>query len=134
MPNALALLGLNQFKKMERFNKYRKEIAKFYFENLKDSGFEIPKIPDDREHVFLRFTVKHPDAHQIIHQAWKKNLLIGDWYTSPIAPDDTKLDSVKYELGSCLKAEKLSKITLNLPTHINISKKEAQKIVDFLLK
>jgi len=134
MPNALALLALNQFKKMERLNEHRKEIAKFYFENLKDSGFEVSKIPDDREHVFLRFTVKHPNAHQIIHQAWKKNLLIGDWYTSPIAPDDTKLDSVKYELGSCLKAEKLSKITLNLPTHINISKKEAQKIVDFLLK
>ncbi len=132
MPNALAILALNQFKKLGRFNEHRKEIAKFYFEKLRDSDFGLPKVSDDREHVFLRFTVKYPNAHQIIKKAWKKNILIGDWYTSPIAPDDTKLDAVKYKLGSCPKAEKLSKITLNLPTHINISKKKAQKIIDFL--
>jgi len=132
MPNALALLALNQFKKLNRFNEHRKEIAKFYFENLRDSDFELPKIPAGREHIFLRFTVKHPNSHQIIKEAWKKNLLIGDWYTSPVAPDDTKLDALKYKLGSCPKAEKLSKVTLNLPTHINISKNEAQKIIVFL--
>ncbi len=132
MPNALALLALNQFKKLNRFNEHRKEITKFYFTNLRDSDFELPKIPADREHIFLRFTVKHPNSHQIIKRAWKKNLLIGDWYTSPVAPDDTKLDALKYKLGSCPKAEKLSKITLNLPSHINISKNKAQKIIDFV--
>jgi len=39
---------------------------------------------------------------------------------------------MKYVLGSCPVAENLSKITFNLPTHINISLKEAQRIVDFL--
>ena len=132
MPNALALLAQNQFKKLERFNKHRKEIADFYFENLRDSSFELPKVPNDREHGFLRFTVKHPKAHQIIKKAWQKNILIGDWYTTPIAPGDTKLRKLKYEIGMCPKAEKLAKQTLNLPTHINISLKQAQKIINFL--
>jgi dTDP-4-amino-4,6-dideoxygalactose transaminase len=35
-------------------------------------------------------------------------------------------------LGSCPKAEKLSRETFNLPTHINISQREAKKIIDFL--
>jgi len=39
-----------------------------------------------------------------------------------------------YIVGSCPTAEKLAKETLNLPTHINISKKEARKIVEFLKK
>lgn len=39
---------------------------------------------------------------------------------------------MQYISGSCPVAEKLAKETLNLPTHINISKEEAQKIVDFL--
>ena len=82
--------------------------------------------------MFLRFTVKHPKAHQIIKKAWKNNILIGDWYTSPIAPHDTNLDKLQYQLGSCPKAEKLAKETFNLPTHINISKEEAQKIITFL--
>jgi len=129
LPNALAELAFNQFKKLERFNNHRKEIANFYYNELKGTNFELPLAS---EQIYLRFTIKHPEAHKIIKKAWQKNILIGDWYTTPIAPHDTKLDKMKYIPGSCPKAERLSKETLNLPTHINISKKEAQKIVDFL--
>ena len=134
LPNALATLALNQFKKLEKFNSHRKEIANFYYNELKDSFFELPKKLNDRGHIFLRFTVKHPKAHQIIKRAWRKNILIGDWYTVPIAPYDTKPLKLQYQSGSCPKAEKLAKISLNLPTQINISKREAQKIVEFLKK
>jgi len=128
LPNALAALALNQFKKLEKFNNHRKEIADFYFQNLKNTSFDLP----EKEGIFLRFTIKHQQAHEIIKKAWQKNLLIGDWYDKVIAPHDTKLEKMHYQTGSCPKAEKLAKITLNLPTHINISEKEAQKIVDFL--
>ena len=149
LPSALACLALNQFKKLNKFNQHRKKVANFYFEKLKNTNFELPEtqanvvseasqgkallFPSNYTHIFLRFTIKHPKAHEIIKKAWRKNLLIGDWYTSPIAPNDTKLAQLQYKFGSCPKAEKISKQTLNLPTHINISKKEAQKIVNFLL-
>jgi len=129
LPNALAVLALNQFKKLERFNIHRKEIAEFYREELKNTSF---KLPPESEQIYLRFTVKHQKAKEIIKKAWRNNLLIGDWYTTPIAPHDTKLDKIQYAIGSCPKAEKLAKITLNLPTHINISKEEAERIIDFL--
>jgi dTDP-4-amino-4,6-dideoxygalactose transaminase len=83
----------------------------------------------------LRFTVKHPKAHEIIYEAWhKQNILLGDWYTTPIAPFDTKIEEIKYTSGSCKNAEELAKKTLNLPTHINISQKDAERIVNFLKK
>ena len=141
LPNALALLASNQFKKLEKFNLHRKEIAKFYAGKLGREGLAS-------SHIYLRYTVKNPKAHAIIKAAWKNNLLIGDWYTTPIAPEYSKLEKIKYRkktssdikkleelqyrLGSCPKAEKLAKETLNLPTHINISKKEAQRIIVFL--
>ena len=132
LPNALALLVLNQFKKLDKFNRHRREIADFYYENLKNSSFMLPKKDNS---IFLRFTVKHPKAHEIIWDALhKQNILLGDWYTSPIAPDDTKLDKMMYKPGSCPRAEKLAKLTLNLPTHINISKKQAKKIITWLLE
>ena len=132
LPNVLVILALNQFKKLESFNKHRKEIADFYYNGLKGLNFELPQNPEDRKQIFLRFTIKHSKAHKIIKRAWQKNLLIGDWYASPIAPHDTKLEKMQYILGSCPKAERLSKETFNLPTHINISQKEAKKIVDFI--
>ena len=132
MPNALAILCLKQFNKLEKFNKYRKKIADFYYEKLINSSFKLIEKHDGRENVFLRFTVKHEKAHQIIKKAWQKNILIGDWYTSLIAPDDTKIEKFGYNVGDCPVAEKLTKQTLNLPTHINISEKDAQKIIEFL--
>ncbi len=135
-PNALAVLALNQFKKLKRFNNHRKEMADFYRQEFEKLSFTDKKLsfqlPPETEQIYLRFAVKHPRAHEIIKKAWQNNLLIGDWYTSPIAPHDTKLDKMGYISGSCPTVEKLSKITLNLPTHINVSEKDAQKIIDFL--
>jgi len=140
MPNALAALALNQFNKLEKFNKHRQEIANYYFENLKNTKFKLPQKFDSstgsgqvRKNIYLRFTIKHPKAHEIIYEAWhKQNILLGDWYTTPIAPFDTKLEEMKYVSGSCKNAEYLAKTTLNLPTHINISLKDAERIVNFL--
>jgi len=133
MPNALASLALNQFKKLEKFNNHRKEIADFYYKELRNTSFQLPPDFLDRKNIFLRFTIKHPKAHEIIYDAWhKKNILIGDWYTTPIAPYDTKLEEMKYKMGSCPKAEKLAKITLNLPTHINISENQARVLTKYL--
>jgi len=135
LPNALAVLALNQFRKLERFNKHRQEIASFYYKELANTSFGLPQKFPDRKNIFLRFTIKHPKAHEIIYEAWhKKNIIVGDWYTTPITPHDTDLKSIGYKMGTCPIAEKLSKTTFNLPTHINISKKDAQKIVDFLRK
>jgi len=142
LPNALAILAIKQFDKLERFAKHRKEMGQFYYDRLSGSAFEVfddlspEKIArKSGVHSLLRFTVKHPKAHEIIYRAWhKENMIIGDWYTSPIIPSDTDLKSVGYKLGSCPKAEGLAKITFNLPTHINISKDDARRIVEFLLK
>jgi len=132
LPNALAVLARRQFKKLERFNAHRKELATYYTSHLQGASFILSKDFADRENIFLRFVVRHPRAHEIIRKAWSQNLLIGDWYTTPIAPYDTQLDKIGYAMGSCPVAERLAKITLNLPTHINITKKEAGIIVQFL--
>jgi dTDP-4-amino-4,6-dideoxygalactose transaminase len=73
MPSVLAVLALNQFKKLERFNQHRKEISFFYRNELKKlSSF---KLPLETEQVYLRFTIKHQKAHEIIKRAWQKSTL-----------------------------------------------------------
>lgn len=127
LPNALALLALNQFKKLGKFNEHRQEIARIYRESL--AGF---KIPPDLPQTYLRFTIIHPRAHDIIRYFWDQNILIGDWYTSPLAPKDTRLDKIFYKEGSCPRAENLARASFNLPTHINISKEDAKEIIRLL--
>ena len=131
-PNALAVLALSQFKKLEKFNKHREKIAEIYFQKLKNSGFILTQKKSGQ--IFLRFVLKHSNAHKIIKSAWSQNILLGDWYTSPIAPDDTKPEKLCYPENNCKTAEKLSKITFNLPTHININEESAKFIVQFIKK
>ncbi len=132
LPNALAVMALNQFSKLEKFNAHRKEIAEFYYKELQNTAFDLPNKDGN---IFLRFSLKHPRAHEIIYDAWhKENILLGDWYTTVIAPDDTKLDEMKYKMNDCPNAENLAKKTLNLPTHINVSMEDAKRIANFLKK
>ena len=101
--------------------------AGFYQQELFNTKYQIQDTMFEKGNIILRFPIKHKNANEIIRKAWQNNLLIGDWYTSPIAPDDTKLDKIGYIVGTCPKAERLAKVTLNLPTHINISKKQSSK-------
>jgi len=136
LPNALATLALNQFKKLERFNEHRREIAKFYEENLKNKNFNLPlaKSWENITPTFMRYPIlANFNTDEILQGARKRKIYLDDgWRKNPVVPPDTNLREMKYKFGSCQKAEKLAKETFNLPTHINISQKEAQKIIDFL--
>ncbi len=132
LPNALAAMALHQFKKLDMFNAHRQKIAEFYYQELKNTVFGLP---EKNNNIFLRFAITHPKAHEIIYEAWhKENILLGDWYTSVIAPQDTQLDKMAYKQGMCPNAENLAQKTLNLPTHINISMEDAKRVVNFLKK
>ncbi len=133
LPGALAVLALHQLHKIDKFHAHRRKIFEYYADELKKTSFDLPENFQNGKQSYLRFTVKHPKAHDIIYEAWhKQNILLGDWYTTVIAPFDTKLSEMDYKKGSCKNAEYLSDVTLNLPTHINITQKDAERIVKFL--
>jgi len=134
--NALAILALNQFKKLERFNEHRREIANFYEDELKNTKFILP-LAKSRENItptFMRYPIlTNLDPEKILREARKRKIYLDDgWRKTPIVPPDTKIDKMKYILGSCPKVEEIVPKIFNLPTHINISKEDAKKIIEFL--
>lgn len=134
-PDALAVLALNQFQKLERFNQHRRETAKIYQENLKKK-FKLPLARSEENIVptFMRYPIlTEKETDEILKKARKRKIYLNDgWRKSPIVPPDTDLEKMKYPKGSCPKAEKVAKRIINLPTHINISQEDAQKIINLL--
>jgi len=139
LPRVLAILALNQFKKLEKIISHQREIAKFYDENLrefscgKNPRFILPK--KDPERIYMRYPIliRSRDTDKILKMARKKRIFLDDgWRKTPIVPPDTDQEKIQYFFGSCPKAEKIAKEILNLPTHLNTSKDQAQKIIDFL--
>jgi len=135
MPNALAILAINQFKKIDKFNSHRKMISKYYdslFFNKK--GFKpLFKKEKNKEKVYLKYPVLVSSPQKIIKKLKDQKIYINDgWTGSPIVPPLTSLKGLCYSYGSCPQAEKVSKGIICLPTHINISKKDAKNIFDSL--
>jgi pyruvate/2-oxoglutarate dehydrogenase complex dihydrolipoamide dehydrogenase (E3) component len=134
--NALAILALNQFRKLEKFNEHRKIISNFYEKNLKElNQFNLifETRGKEREVVFMKYPILTKNSDYIVKEARNKNIMLNDgWRKSPIVPSDTKKEKMGYVEMSCPEAEKIAENILNLPTHIHISIQNAQKIVNFL--
>jgi len=128
LPNALAGLALNQFKKIERFNNHRREIAAVYFRELKD----IAVFKEDfgkRKPVFMRFPLKISGASLIISEARRFGLFLNDgWRETIIVPPKTVQEKMGYKKGECRLAEETARDIISLPTHIKVSPKEAEEI------
>ncbi len=136
LANAFAILALNQFKKLEKFNNHRRKIADFYQEQLTNLYLPLNTSQKEIIPVFMRYPVLlEKETEDVLKESRKKRIFLDDgWRKTPIIPRDTDIKKMDYSFGSCPRAEKVSEHILNLPTSINISKEDAQKIVDFIKK
>ncbi len=131
MANALAILALNQLKKLDRFNSHRSEIVAIYDQSLKyrkTKAFESAGEPS-----WLRYPVYVENPKRMLSRMRRHSIFLGDWYQSVIMPCDD-LDKVKYKLGSCPKAEEISNHIVNLPTFPGLSQEEAKKVARLFLE
>ncbi|MBP6944477.1 aminotransferase class I/II-fold pyridoxal phosphate-dependent enzyme [Patescibacteria group bacterium] len=128
LPNALALLALHQWKKRERFDAHRRTLTRIYQQELKHPDIIHPNWAKEADPALLRYPIRTPKRDILFKAATSAKMQLGDWYTSPLAPEGTNEQAAHYDRTQTPNAVTLSKDTLNLPTHINISKSGAKKI------
>lgn len=129
-PNALAILLLNQLKKIERLNNHRQELAKQYFQEFNNKkNIVLPQnIPGS---IFLRFNILTDNVSEIKTEAKRSGILLGNWYHDVIDPEGSQ-NIVGYKLGDCPYAEKMARQSLNLPTNIRTDKNDISKIAKLI--
>ena len=158
LPNGLAILALNQLRKLERFNEHRRSLAKFYGRELKSllpslykreeepppfkkegwGGFFLPKLLSNSNPVFLNFPIQVKNfgmRRKLIGEARKNGIYLESWPAKDkkvIGPDSVCLEKLFYTEGSCPIAEKTASQSINLPTSPNTDIKMAKRVVKFL--
>ena len=135
LPNALAILSSNQFDKLSEFNKKRKEVAQYYYSEIK-SIKNVQTISFNKRHspIFLRFPVLVSNPSQLRKFAIQWKIILGNWYDSVIAPQGSSLGKSGYFAGSCPEAELKSKSVLNLPTYPKMNMADAGRVIKVLKK
>ena len=128
-PNILAALALEEFEKIAKYNQTRRQIADFYYENIKNKAFKLlPK----HSGVYLRVVALHPQASEVVSEAKKRGFWFGNWYDTPIYPKTADEEKLGYIRGACPNAERLSDQTLNLPNFIGMTFEEAGRVIEFI--
>lgn len=117
LPNWYCNVILTEFVKLGQQLRHRKEIAKIYAKNLNKKILQNQIVKNIDFSTNLRFPIFVEDRGELINFMKDSGIYVSDvWYDS-VAPE-------------CPNAVAFSNKILNLPTHINVSKKDALKITD----
>lgn len=127
-PNALATLLINQLKKLERYNENRREIIQYYRKQLPKSTETL--MPHADGAIYLRFSFLSPDPSQIVSEARRHGVYLGNWYHNVIDPTGVDYQAIGYAPGSCPKAENAARRVINLPTRVSLD--DAKKVMEAL--
>lgn len=157
MPNVLAILALNQFKKMERFNNHRRKVAEVYqnsfqydnmyyhtetknskneektkhFDSLDNqSVVRLPKTDSESKPSFLYYTIQVDQRDELLKFAAKKHIILGDWFPGALGPKGINEEKFGYKKGECPIAERVGLRSLNLPTNIKTSEVDVRKVIE----
>lgn len=131
LPNSLAHLAYSQLKNLKAKNEHRLAIASLYRQKLPEN-FERPHSFPQSFPIYLRYPLQSEMRDAIMQKAKTAGVFLGDWYDTVVAPKDTNLPAVHYQMGDCHVAEQVCEKVFNLPTHGQISLKKAQQIIDLL--
>ncbi len=136
LPNSLAYLANRQLALVDKMNSHRINLAKIYSDKLKDK-FEFPQTKSFYHNIYFWVPIFVKDANlwkKLVEKGKKQGIYFGIyWSGQNIVPQGTDLKSCDYHLWSCPNAEKLAKQILILPNHYQVSLKDAEKVVKFLL-
>ncbi len=124
LPNWYCNLALNEFKNLSKQLNHRKEIAKIYARNLNKKVLQTRIITKINSSSNLRFPIfvenlsaGRQDRGGLIKFLEKHKTFVSDIWYDDVSPE-------------CPNAVGISKKILNLPTHINVSEKDALAIAE----
>jgi dTDP-4-amino-4,6-dideoxygalactose transaminase len=137
MTDIAAAIGLEQLKKLGRFNEKRQANAKFLSTHLK--GVTIPFVPEGSKHVYHQYTIRVPDGKRDALRTYLQEHGVGSevYYPVPIHQQTYYVQDLGFNM-SLPETERAAKEVLSLPVHPALSAADLETIVagvnDFMAK
>jgi dTDP-4-amino-4,6-dideoxygalactose transaminase len=128
MTDLHAAIGLEQLKKLGKFNAGRQANAKFLSDNLR--GVRTPFIPEGQTHVFHQYTVRVPGGKRDALRTYLNENGVGSevYYPVPIHKQTFYVKDLGYS-DSLPETEHATTEVLSLPVHPALSSSDLETIV-----
>lgn len=112
------LAGIKRLRKLNDLNELRKINAERYTSFLSKNN---KKYIDEKffgNHLFLKYPILVKNRELFLVSAQKENVILGDWFHSPLYPVKEELTLWKFDSEKFPIATKISEKIVNLPTDV----------------
>ena len=111
-------IGTRQIKQLSNTLKLRQKNAKQFTNWLEANGKISVKSQYHQNHSWLKYPIRVLNRAEFIKRAASSNIMLGDWFVSPIHPVKSNWTLWHYQAGTCEHAEKAAKELVNLPMDV----------------
>jgi dTDP-4-amino-4,6-dideoxygalactose transaminase len=128
MSDIHAAIGLEQLRKLERFNNSRQENAAYLSANLR--GVVTPQVPEGYQHVFHQYTIRVPDGHRDALRNYLRERGVGSevYYPAPVHKQPIYESDPRYH-QTYPESELAAKEVLSIPVHPGLNTSDLGVIV-----
>ncbi len=121
--------GLKVLNNLHAVNEIRKRNAQDYTSFLKSKNKN--HISEDlfENHIFLKYPILVSNRSKFFELARKANIIIGDWFLSPLHPVEYELERWYLDRKKYPVADTFSKKIINLPTDV-FNNKDVLRFID----
>lgn len=122
-----ACVLLTKMQYIEHWTEQRRQVARWYQEELQDSGLILPELPSNARHVFHLYVVRHPERDRLMASLAAENIYCGIHYPNPLPTAAPFHDAVTYPMGlpNCAK---FSTEILSLPMYPELTREHVARI------
>ncbi len=134
MTDIAAAIGLEQLKKLDDFNKSRRENAMKLTEGISDLNWLVtPKVAEKRSHVFHQYTIRVINGFRddLVEHLEENGIGYGIHYPR-LAYQQPIYKKLGYDSFDCPEAEKASRQVLSLPVHPALSDENINEVIRVL--
>jgi len=128
-----ASILLKKLKNLDSYLLKRKQLAKVYDHELKDTGLILPKVGENNIHSYYVYVVRHPKRDEIMKELKKYNIFTNISYPWPIHLM-TGYSYLGYKEGSLPITEDMANQIFSLPMYPELSKINQKKVISSLRK
>lgn len=118
---------------LDKWNNYRREVAKYYFENINNDKVVLPQVLNNTEPVWHQFIIRCKERDKLQRYLYSNEIETMIHYPIPIHMQNAYKE-YSYLIGKLPIAERLSNEVLSLPIYPYIDYKDVAYIVNKIEK
>ncbi len=124
-----ACVLLTKMKHIENWTEQRRQVAKWYQEELADTDLILPQERDGVRHVYHLYVVRHPQRDRLISHLAQNDISCGIHYPNPLHTAQPFLGSTTFPLDLPICSQLANEI-VSLPMYPEMTKQHVSRIGD----